>query len=303
LSPSAGRPRPTLLFWNDCWGEVPNTTAEGTEVVTDRAVVADADAVVFHIPTLKWKKLPKKRPGQLWVAWSWESPANYPVMEDKRAMAAFDLTATYERKSDVWTPYFGPGSLLGPDRAPALPLPGAGSRAPVVFLQSNKEDRCGRVAYTADVMKTAQVDSFGSVHRNRKKKIPHHKARWKLYAKYKFVLAFENSIATDYVTEKFFEPIAGGAVPVYRGAPEVAELAPAEDCYIDAATFSSGRELGRYLDHLDGHDEEYLAYQRWRERGPSPSFLAHLEVLRRDWVDRLADAVVARQGCAKTAAR
>ena len=70
-------------------------------------------------------------------------------------------------------------------------------------------------------------------------------------ARYKFTLAFENTVTPDYVTEKLYEPLIAGSVPVYRGAPNVADFAPAPRCFIDAADFAGPAELAAYLDHLD----------------------------------------------------
>jgi Glycosyltransferase family 10 (fucosyltransferase) C-term len=66
-------------------------------------------------------------------------------------------------------------------------------------------------------------------------------------ARYKFTLAFENSICRDYVTEKFFKPLVAGSVPVYLGAPNIRELATAEHCFIDTADFEGPAELPAYL--------------------------------------------------------
>lgn len=39
--------------------------------------------------------------------------------------------------------------------------------------------------------------------------------------RYKFVIAFENSICNDYITEKLWRPLTIGVVPIYFGAPNV----------------------------------------------------------------------------------
>lgn len=41
------------------------------------------------------------------------------------------------------------------------------------------------------------------------------------YTPYKFVIAFENSSHTGYVTEKIINPMFAGAIPIYWGAPDV----------------------------------------------------------------------------------
>ena len=69
-----------------------------------------------------------------------------------------------------------------------------------------------------------------------------------LYKQYKFVIAFENACATDYVTEKFFDPLIAGAVPIYLGAPNINEFAPGEHCFIHANDFKSPKELADYIE-------------------------------------------------------
>lgn len=58
---------------------------------------------------------------------------------------------------------------------------------------------------------------------------------------YKFYFAFENSICEDYVTEKFFEMLSRGIVPVVMGGADYASIAPSHS-YINALDYSP-REL------------------------------------------------------------
>jgi hypothetical protein len=88
-------------------------------------------------------------------------------------------------------------------------------------------------------------------------------------------LAFENAREVDYVTEKFFEPLLFGAVPVYLGAPNVAEFAPGEHCYIDASAFDSGRDLAEFL--LTMSDDDYMRYHAWRSEPRRPEFVQMCE--------------------------
>ena len=43
------------------------------------------------------------------------------------------------------------------------------------------------------------------------------------YSQYKFVLCFENSFAENYITEKLLMALLSGAIPIYRGAPNVGD--------------------------------------------------------------------------------
>lgn len=43
----------------------------------------------------------------------------------------------------------------------------------------------------------------------------------------------ENSIATDYVTEKLYDAFVAGCVPLYYGAPNIEDLLPDPDSIID----------------------------------------------------------------------
>lgn len=54
----------------------------------------------------------------------------------------------------------------------------------------------------------------------------------------KFTMAFENSASKDYVTEKFFQPILDGSVPVTYGAPNIADYAPGPHSIINAFDYT-----------------------------------------------------------------
>ena len=44
--------------------------------------------------------------------------------------------------------------------------------------------------------------------------------------RYKFYLAFENSMVEDYVSEKMFEGLIAGSVPIYRGSQDIGQFLP-----------------------------------------------------------------------------
>ena len=258
-------------FFDD-WPSPPASPRHDLRYTHDPSELATADAVVFHLASPGHRPDRAKASGQRWVAWTMESRVMSPALQDEALMERFDLTMTYERSSDVWCPYFGPEHLTAYERPPQPPV--ARATHPAVWLCRNGTDRAGRVPYAAELMEEVAVDSFGEVLRNRPERVGGGDERIELYRRYKFTLAFENSDSPDYVTEKLFDPLSVGSVPVYRGTASVADLAPHPGCYIDARDFASAGELGRYLAHLDAHDDEYQSFHAWRTNGPSSQFRA-----------------------------
>jgi hypothetical protein len=299
------QPRPLVLFYNPAWDRWPDADrlaeAPECEFTTDRRRLPEARAIVFHLPTLAGIERVPKYPGQLWVAWSMESAANCPRLADPAFMRHFEISMTYRRAADVWTPYFGPDvtvALRQPPRAKT-------AVAPAVYLQSSRFNASGRVQYAAELMKRVKVDSYGAVLQNRRWPIPDAgpAAKRELIARYKFTLAFENSIAPDYVTEKLYDPLIAGSVPVYLGAPNVRDFAPAEGCFINAADFDGPAALAAHLNWLDENDAAYAAHLAWKAGGPDARFLEMVAAVRRDPFSRLAALVAARARGAAEAGR
>lgn len=76
--------------------------------------------------------------------------------------------------------------------------------------------------------------------------------------KYKFSICYENARDIQgYITEKIFDSFFAGCVPVYLGAPNIADQVPV-DTFIDKRNFETYDELYNYL--KDVSDEQYLKY-------------------------------------------
>ena len=76
----------------------------------------------------------------------------------------------------------------------------------------------------------------------------------------RFALCYENLRGgRGYVTEKLFDCMVNGCVPVYAGASDIAERVPS-DCYIDGDAFASVPALIEHLDRIDA--AEFSARQR-----------------------------------------
>jgi hypothetical protein len=293
--------RPLILFFNPFFTKFPDTSAldcrAGCDFTHDRSRAAEANALVIHLPACPQIWEARKYPGQLWVAWCLESDVTMPLLREANVMRHFDLTMTYRRDSDVWWPYIPPvGFPPRPAEQLLAPRSAKTERAPAVLFQSARYDRSGRYAFAFDLMKYLRVDSYGKILNNRRLEEPDRgwETKSRLVSRYKFCLALENSRTKDYVTEKFFDPLMAGTVPVYRGAPNIEDFAPGEKCFINADDFSSPRELADYLNYLDGDAEAYEAYFKWKSGNFRPGFRKMLEAITPEPLCRLGEAVAAR---------
>ena len=74
-----------------------------------------------------------------------------------------------------------------------------------------------------------------------------------LSREYKFYLAFENSLCSEYVTEKFWRTVRLPIVPVVMGGTDYKKIAP-PNSFIDVNDFPTVEALANYLLYLDVHE-------------------------------------------------
>lgn len=81
----------------------------------------------------------------------------------------------------------------------------------------------------------------------------------KVYQPYKFVISFENSIVKGYITEKLTNAFLAHAVPIYFGAPDVAEYFN-QDAFINCHHFDTFEDCATYVQVVNQDDDLYLSY-------------------------------------------
>jgi hypothetical protein len=264
----------------------------GFELSTNLRLFHEARAVVFHLPSLGNIDHLEKPEGQLWVA-RWKECEAHPIFSraaDPEFMSRFDLTISHHLDADVLNTYFNPRTYRdGELQLRAEPRPKSGFAA--IFM-SGTMDVSGRTRYLSELMRHMPVSSFGRLLRNQRVRPDRGRpTRLETIGGFKFTLAFENAIAEDYVTEKFYDPLCAGSVPVYLGAPNVDRLAPSTDSYIDVSDFPGPRELAERLLELDADDEQYGTYFDWKRRPFQPEFLARTERQQMDPFWRLCELI------------
>lgn len=269
--------RKLVLFYNRMWHDPlsypEDELPEGYAITEDKSLMAFAKAVVFHIPTLPPDFIQNlnltKEKEQLWVAWSKECEVNHPQLIDPEFMDNFDLRMTYHPTSELFTPYI-PHNFENIIRRP-VPEKTPGNIANA-FISSHI-NKSGRVQLLMQLMGKLEVHSYGKIlNTHILDDDQGESTKLDIVSSYKFTLAFENAIAPDYVTEKFYEPLIAGSVPVYLGAPNAEDYAPGENCFIDASKWDSPNELAEYLIELSNNDDLYKEYFEWRDKPYKKAF-------------------------------
>lgn len=84
------------------------------------------------------------------------------------------------------------------------------------------------------------------------------KNKLEVLSRYKFSICYENARdITGYITEKIFDSLAAGCVPIYWGAPNISDYVSAR-CFIDKRDFRNYEDLYKYLQSIN--EEEYNNY-------------------------------------------
>ena len=107
-----------------------------------------------------------------------------------------------------------------------------------------------------------------------------------LLAGYRFALVYENTRFRGYISEKLFDCFFARCIPIYSGAPDVAQFVP-PNAFIDARQFATYPELERFLRGITEEDaKRYVDAAHAFLVGPAyESFCA--ERFARDLVDAL----------------
>ncbi len=71
-----------------------------------------------------------------------------------------------------------------------------------------------------------------------------------VFPRYRFALCYENACHPGWVTEKMLDAIRSGCVPVYLGAPNIADYVDS-GAFVGRQQFTTDQELGEFLRQMD----------------------------------------------------
>ncbi|XP_021442843.2 alpha-(1,3)-fucosyltransferase 4-like [Oncorhynchus mykiss] len=288
-----GEPRDvTLLLWTHPFGRyrrLPDCEARfgirGCVLTDDRRMYPGADAIIMHHReiTTNATALPSDpRPrGQKWIWMNFESPSHTRGL--RRFEGVFNLTMTYRADSDIFLPY---GYLVPRLRPHANAPPHTRPRRPhlLAWVISNWSESQARVAYFRRLVNYVDVDVFGRAG----VPLPEDSTVVRTARRYLFYLALENSQHPDYITEKLWNSLLAGAVPVVLGPPrENYERFLPPEAFIHVDDFPSPRLLAQYLLLLRRSPALLQRHLAWRR-----SYSVHLTAF---WAEHYCTACRAVQ--------
>lgn len=246
-------------------------------ITADRQCFLKANVVVFYLSNL-YRELEydlEQPNGQLWVGWYMEAENEYPWFRLPEIRENFDLMMSYRQDADVVYPFY---------------------RHEYVELLSqkvstdHKQNKCcmsasgrmhsgGRLQYLKELQKHTGINLYGmfsnSKHLQSNREIDD---RPNIFREYKFVISFEDAIDTDYVTEKFFDPLIAGSVPVYFGAPNIDDFAPGDNSFVNIRNYKNPKALAQFINSCYEDEQLYAQFFEWKNRPLRQSFLQKAEV-------------------------
>lgn len=265
-TPPKSEHRLTILLWSWPFGQHFNfincSELYGTPdcyFTVNRSWSQKADAVIMHHRDVCWdtRRLAQipRLPSQRWIWFNLESPSNSPNLGAMDNL--FNLTMSYRRDSDIFSPY-GDLQLLRQPQPFNIPS----KTKMVAWVVSNWQEGSHRVKYYQELKKYITVDVYGKHHLP----LPGNKLL-PTVSQYNFYLAFENSQHEDYITEKLWRnALSSGTVPVVLGPlrKNYEHFLP-PDSFIHVNDFPSASDLARYLWELSRDTERYQRYFQWRK--------------------------------------
>ncbi|GLT47278.1 hypothetical protein SLA2020_209860 [Shorea laevis] len=248
------------------------------------------DPIIVHGGEQEWKTCtvgckfvynPKKnpdaafgaahQPGITTVLRSMESSQYYSENNiDQARRRGYNIVMTTSLSSDVPVGYF---SWAEYDiMAPVQPKT---ENALAAAFISNCGARNFRLQALFELEKAdIKIDSYGACHRNHDGRVDKVEA----LRRYKFSLAFENSNEEDYVTEKFFQSLVAGSIPVVIGAPNIEDFAPSPESILHIRELVDVPSVAKRMKYLSENPDAYNQSLRWKYEGPSDSFKALVDM-------------------------
>lgn len=277
---------PTIIYWKQ-------QTPERLDVVKCEELLCDLywtnrklmlprnseGAYLFYgsLTTFDNMPLPRNPQKVIWAFQHEESPKNELHFMHEKTLNLFNYSSTFSRHSDVPFPLHYMMSLRLITSTKYFVRTEVKNRllkelSPILYIQTSCATPADRDEYVKELMKYQQIDSYGACLNN--KPLPDYlkgingnyinnlydETFLKFMARYKFVLAIENGVCDDYISEKIWRAIHVGVVPIYFGAPTIRDWLPNNKSALLTADFVSPELLSARINTLMRDDDLYEEY-------------------------------------------
>ena len=263
-----------ILFWNK-WFDDPeygygtgvslpfqknNCPVYNCEITIDRNRIKESDIVVFHMRD-KIGRLPKYRhPSQEWIFLLYESPKH--SNEYTKYNGLFNTSATYQLKSNYISLYSADSYMEWSYNANFNENEDFSENKFefAAAIISNCNDKSKRLEYIKELQRYIPLDVYGRCGMP----CPSENCKEYVSSKYKFFLAFENSVCKDYISEKFFHILSYNIIPVVYGGGIYEKHIPSSG-FINELNYNNLKDLADYLLYLNRNKTAYNSYFKWKK--------------------------------------
>jgi alpha-1,3-fucosyltransferase len=210
--------------------------------------------------TLQSFQLPAYRaPRQKWVFVANEPPSHRRV--DKLYAKLFNVTFTYKNSSNAYFPY---GRLVKQHNKKIYYDKNFAKKRNVVWMVSNCESVGKREHYVAQLAKHIDVTIFGTCARKRCIRDIRKHIRCQHDETHKFYLAFENSLCSEYISEKVWRTLGLNMIPIVYGIGDYKNVMPPRS-YIDVRDYESPAHLAQQLQRISSDRRLHASYFAWKQ--------------------------------------
>lgn len=139
----------------------------------------------------------------------------------------------------------------------------------VAAFISNCAARNNRLQVLKDLSKLLPggVHSFGACEHNKDPEVHVsglYEQKEAIAATYKFMYVPENSNDVSYVTEKVYDALKAGSIPIYMGAPDIKRFVPVPEAVISVADFNSTTALAKYIQDVGANESLWTRHMDWK---------------------------------------
>ena len=237
----------------------------------DRSQYSESDALIFHHQCRSWvkdmTKLAADEPrlaNQRWILYNRESVWWGKCEECNRVNGLINWTVGFRRDDDVYIPtaVVKRGQYLDGFDPNKNYMEGKTGHVAVLMSMCNFGGYTSRWKYIQTLKRSGlHLDIHGGCG----KKCAGENC-FKALTHYKFVLALENSLCDDYISEKaYINGFRVGAVPIVMSKANVSDpsvLPPGS--FIDGLTFPNAAALVKHINAVGSDQKLYNSYFEWR---------------------------------------